>query len=209
MSGISDYEGYIGYYSGGLIGENTYLSNVINCYAEGNISGQKETGGLIGYNSAAIQKCYAVGNVTGIEQVGGLVGDSSGTIENTYATGSATGVQYVGGLVGYLEYTFGTITNSYAAGSVNTASSDRGGLHGGSIRPDSVFNCYYDRDTTRQSDTGKGVPLTTEEMTDRSSFSGWNFTDGTGIWSIQDSPISYPYFQWQTENVPLAPTDSL
>jgi len=207
VSGISDCEGYIGYYAGGLIGENTYLSNVINCYAEGNISGQKEAGGLIGYNSATIQKCYAVGNVTGIEEVGGLVGDSSGTIENTYATGSATGTHYVGGLVGYLEYTFGTITNSYAAGSVNTASSDRGGLHGGSIRLDSVFNCYYDMNTTGQSDTGKGELLTTVEMTDQSSYSGWDFTDGTGIWSIQDNPISYPYLQWQTENIPLVPMD--
>lgn len=195
VRGISDYEGYMGYYVGGLIGENTYLSSVENCHTEGNVTGQIEAGGLIGYNGASIQECYATGNVAGIEKVGGLVGYSSGYIENTYATGSATGAQYVGGLVGYLDYSFGTITNSYAAGLVSTASADRGGLHGGSVRPDSVINCYYDRITTGQNDTGKGVPLTTEEMTDQSSFIGWDFEEAAGIWKIDSDPASYPYFQ--------------
>lgn len=208
VSSISDYEGYQGYYAGGLIGENTYLSSVVNCHAEGNVTGHTDVGGLVGYNSALVQKCFAKGDVSGVDKVGGLVGNSSGTIENTYATGSAAGTHYIGGLVGYLDYSYGTITNSYAAGLVATASFDRGGLHGGSVRPESVFNCYYDRITTEQNDTGKGVLLTTEEMTDQGNFIGWDFTEATGIWIIDSDPASYPYFQWQTENVPAAPIES-
>ncbi len=41
----------------------------------------------------------------------------SGTISNSYATGTVNGNYDVGGLVGYNGY--GTISNSYATGNVN------------------------------------------------------------------------------------------
>ena len=49
------------------------------------------------------------------DRVGGLVGQNNGTITNSYATGSVSGNDYIGGLVGANQ---GTITNSYATGSV-------------------------------------------------------------------------------------------
>ena len=57
-------------------------------------------------------------DVVGYDKVGSLVGGSSGSITNSYATGSVTGTEgTVGGLVGYNQYG-GSITNSYATCSV-------------------------------------------------------------------------------------------
>ena len=67
-------------------------------------------------------------DITGNNRVGGLVGRNNrgGTITNSYATGSVSGEDDVGGLVGWNE---GTVANSYATGSVS-GSSDVGGLVG-------------------------------------------------------------------------------
>jgi hypothetical protein len=64
--------------------------------------------------------------VVGSSRVGGLVGYNSGTVSNSYATGSVTGISSIGGLVGENE---GTISNSFATGSV-IASEFAGGLVG-------------------------------------------------------------------------------
>ena len=54
--------------------------------------------------------------VTGDSYVGGIVGRNiRGTVSNSYATGSLSGNSSVGGLVGYNQ---GPVTNCYAAGSV-------------------------------------------------------------------------------------------
>ena len=67
-------------------------------------------------------------NVTGDRGVGGLAGNNLGTITTSYATGSVIGARkYVGGLAGYNDG--GTITASYATGSV-TGQDHVGGLVG-------------------------------------------------------------------------------
>ena len=71
-------------------------------------------------------------DIIGGNYVGGLVGfNSGGTITNSYATGSVAGFFRVGGLVGFNS---GTITNSYATsavtGSGGISSNDIGGLVG-------------------------------------------------------------------------------
>ena len=65
-------------------------------------------------------------DVKGGTYVGGLVGYNLGTISNSYATGSVEGDSTAGGLVGYNSR---TISNSYAAGSV-TGYRNMGGLVG-------------------------------------------------------------------------------
>ena len=70
--------------------------------------------------------------IIGFTNVGGLVGSNNGSITNSYATGSVLGSIPVGGLVGNHD---GSIINSYATGSVS-GSTQVGGLvgnHGGSI----------------------------------------------------------------------------
>lgn len=58
---------------------------------------------------------------------------------------------------------------------------------------------YYDKDATGQDDEGKGEPKTTKEMIQQNAFEPeWDFDN---IWSI-DEGSSYPYFQWQNDNIP-------
>ena len=76
--------------------------------------------GLFGSNKGSEIKNVGLVNVniTGHWHVGGLVGYRySGTITNSYATGSVSGREAVGGLVG--EIHVGTIENSYATGKVS------------------------------------------------------------------------------------------
>jgi len=131
-----------GSYVGGLVGENGGQGAggpITNSYATGNVTGANEIGGLVGYNAnGTVTNSYALGNVVGTGQkVGGLVGESTtqATISGTFATGSVTvtgGGNFAGGLVGW---NYGTISNSYATGSVSGADYVGGlvGLHAGTI----------------------------------------------------------------------------
>ena len=69
-------------------------------------------GGLIGINKGIISNSYAAGNVSANKNVGGLVGrHEEGKITNSYAAGTTTGTSYVGGLVGLNSS--GNIMHSY------------------------------------------------------------------------------------------------
>ncbi|MGJ0309895.1 GLUG motif-containing protein [Aliarcobacter cryaerophilus] len=87
--------------------------------------------GLFGYiNSGSTIKNIGLKDldITGNYHVGGLIGNNYGTISNSYASGTVSGTSsYVGGLVG--DNYAGAISNSYATG---TVSGDRyvGGLVG-------------------------------------------------------------------------------
>ena len=143
--------------------------------------------GLFGYlssNSTIKNVALETVNVTGKVSVGGLVGWNTGDITDSYATGKVTGDYRVGGLVGY-NY-LGDITDSYATGKV-TGKDYVGGLVGDSYG--TITDSYYDKNTTGQDDTGKGIPKTTSEMMQQSTFENWDF-DNT--WAI-DEGKSYPY----------------
>ena len=167
---------------GGLVG-NTRGNNISNSYATGNVIGTNSVGGLVGYNNSdvLIVNSYATGNVTGTKtdssNVGGLVGlNYNSSIRNSYATGNVTGTLWVGGLVGSYTGNDGLIRNSYATGNVTGTGPSHlahlvGGLVGGSNSPyTAVFNCYYDSQTSGQSDS-YGTGLTTAEMKSR-AFAG-------------------------------------
>lgn len=132
---------------GGLIGVS---SAITNCYATGNVTGDKEfVGGLTSQSYGAITQSYASGNVYGAKTMGGLVGMAYYAITLSYASGNVTqvlpnslpegGLIDVGGLVGNA---FGTITNCYATGNITTIENSRyvGGLVG--ITTLEVSNCY-------------------------------------------------------------------
>ncbi|HEX3043402.1 MAG TPA: GLUG motif-containing protein [Bacillota bacterium] len=170
---------------GGLVGEN-YSANISQSHATGNVSGTEGIGGLFGSNyGGSISRCYATGSVNGTRTVGGLVGRAyDSTITNSYATGSVTGDEIGGGLV---SYCIGNITNSYAAGHVTVTTGDTGGLVG-YIYGD-ITGCYYDTNTSGQTDTGNGDPKTTAEMKQQATFVGWDFT---AIWDIT---TGYPFLR--------------
>jgi len=105
--------------------------------------GSRNTGGLVGNTiavdrgSVLITNSYATGAVSGGDNVGGLVGNNDGTITSTYATGTVTGTgSSVGGLGGYNS---GTIDSSYATGAVSSGG-NVGGLVGENIG--AISNSY-------------------------------------------------------------------
>ena len=84
-------------------------------------------GGLIGVNEGIISNSYAAGNVSGNRDIGGLVGQNTGgEIINSYAAGTTTGTSYVGGLVGLNSS--GNIMHGYWDKTTSKMSSSDGGV---------------------------------------------------------------------------------
>ena len=94
-----------------------------------NVAGRVGTGGLAGSNGGTISASYVVGTVSGIGWVGGLAGHNhySATIRSSYAVVRVSGYDSIGGLAGR---NWGTISASYAAGTVSVDGSHVGGLVG-------------------------------------------------------------------------------
>ncbi len=109
--------------TGGLVGANgdRTMGIVDNCYAEGEVVGYWNVGGLVGRNNGVITNSKATGNVIGEEWVGGLVGwADKGMITNCQASGKVRGFFDVGGLIGFNGYMKSTaqINNCFATGAV-------------------------------------------------------------------------------------------
>lgn len=117
---------------GGFIG-NSGGNTITGSSAHGNVSGIKEVGGFAGYmNYGTITGCFADGNVTSYENTaqdtGGFVGlNYHATADQCYAISTVSGRNYVGGFAGR---NIGTITNSYARGSVAYTGTVAGGFVG-------------------------------------------------------------------------------
>jgi hypothetical protein len=191
------------YGTGGLIGvldggeKNDPSCVVKGCYATGAVTGEVDfIGGLVGINGYAysttvrpgkITCCYATGIVTGRCQVGGLVGENNkySILDNSFATGEVHGTSsYIGGCVGY---NCSSVANCYSIGLVSGTGSDIGGFIGCMSSDGTVTSCFYDRDTSGQSDnSGKGTPEYTSAMKTESTFTsasegGWDFAN---VWKI-------------------------
>ncbi|WP_028308141.1 S-layer homology domain-containing protein [Desulfitibacter alkalitolerans] len=70
---------------GGLVGINLTIGGVANCYAQTDVFGTGNEGGLIGYNKGGVQYCYSAGKVDGYNNRGGLVGhNDGGTVAYSY-----------------------------------------------------------------------------------------------------------------------------
>ena len=125
------------------------MGTIINCYSDnGNVSGYRSIGGLVGHNGGSITDCYATGNITGTSQIGGLVGNNEGlgpdggwygrgNIERCYTTGRVSGHGSVGGLIGMNRDAM--VTNSYSTCDI-FGGSGVGGLMGDN--DGNVGNCY-------------------------------------------------------------------
>ena len=151
--------------------------------------------GLVGRSFGTVLKCSVTGSVTGSLAIGGLVGENYGLVEECYADVQVSGSGMVGGLIGDLG-TGSTVKNSYSTGQVLSGATSTGGLVGTNSYG-TVTGSYYDRETSGQSDTGKGVPLTTAQMKQQVSYVGWDFTV---VWQITEN-ASYP--QLRRDNAPF------
>ena len=160
---------------GGLIGVQEGV--VLNCSSTSTVTktGAWNAGGFAGYNSGQISNSYAKGDVTGDGNCGGLVGyNHNGVIANSYATGDVTGTgENIGGLVGHND--MGSINNSYSTGAPNGADLE-GGLVG---RYDGgpIVSSFWDVETSGITESNGGEGKTTVEMKTQSTFVGWDFHD--------------------------------
>ena len=95
------------------------------------VTGNRYAGGLGGWSEkeTSITAAWAIGKVVGHYDIGGLIGETFGSATRCWAAVDVTGQIHVGGLVGENEFS-GTITDSYATGSVNGGDRDAGGLVG-------------------------------------------------------------------------------
>ena len=170
---------------GGLVGANEIDGKIITSYATGGVSGQGDNfGGLAGVNSGVIAASYATGSVSGngYADVGGLVGDNryTGVITAAYAEGSVSGrADRYGGLLGSNQ---GVVTVCFSTGGVPQRG---GGLIGSNGNYGTVANCYWDTETSGQSDSAGGDGKTTAELRSPTGYTGayadWNVDlDGDG-----------------------------
>lgn len=167
---------------GGICGNLSY-GNIENCMVIGDISGDEDVGGIVGFNSnySSISQCASLGNIMAKSgSVGGILGYlyASCSIENCYSIanvkteGSYSSSVY--GIGGYAE-------NCYFAGTVAGTKMDR-------VYPIaySFSNSYYDSEKTKI--FGKEGALSTKEMKQQTSFYGWDFDK---IWTIEEG-VDYP-----------------
>ena len=170
---------------GGLVGANDIEGKIITSYATGGVSGQGDNfGGLAGANSGVIAASYATGSVSGngFADVGGLVGDNryTGVVTAAYAEGSVSGrADRYGGLLGSNR---GTVTVYFSTGAVPRSG---GGLIDSTGNYGAVASCYWDTETSGQSDSDGGGGKTTNELQSPTGYAGsyadWNVDlDGDG-----------------------------
>ena len=184
-----------------LIGNNR--GTIENCLTEGTAAGAVNLiGGLAGENyNGTISTSGSTAAVSGSGYVGGLVGrnhfyygDRNAAITNCYAHGDVTATGYAGGLVGYNYYEGGSYTTAiqycYSIGAV-TGSRSTGGIVGENNGV--VTASYYNSETSGQTDTVKGTPVTTADMKVSSTYAGWDFDQ---TWAMSENVYDgYPYLQ--------------
>ena len=132
---------------GGLIGAEENGKSVSSSTAEGNVTGEDSTGGLIGYmEGGSVSSVSAKGIVVGTKFTGGLIGNCSASLTDArHSDGSVTGTDYVGGLTGILSN--GNVTRCHVYADV-TGNESVGGLVGSYemgelFAPQIVSSGYY------------------------------------------------------------------
>ena len=159
-----------------------------------NITGNKNVGGLLGYNdNGTITTCFVTGNVSAetndwYTRLGGIVGNNLGTFKNSYSSANVSAdASHVGGFAGQNS---GSLNNCYSSGSVSGAkragglvgnnknsinkcystavvagdNSSIGGLVGYKESGSSASNSFWDTETSGQKSSAGGTGKTTIEM---------------------------------------------
>ncbi len=177
---------------------------ISQCYSTGEVYGGYAVGGLVGLNGGTITESLSDANAICDEIygfgsfVGGLVGwnhggGGEGIINNSYATGNVTAVTggiVSGGLVGMTQ-TGAEVINSYSTGYVSASNGE--GLIGFESSS-TITNSYWDNETSGKTSSDGGTPLSTSQMYNISSYSGWDFTNTwDNIWNL----AYYHPLRWQ------------
>ena len=79
---------------------------ISTCYSTGNINGQGNVGGIVGYVSedSDVVVCYSSCTMSGDYTIGGIAGIAlDSQIRHCYSTGNVTGNNSIGGIAGYID----------------------------------------------------------------------------------------------------------
>ena len=158
--------------------------------------------GLVGENSGLIARSGSSAGVGGDLGSAGLVGNNSGgTIVESYVTGGV-GSSSIGTVGGLVLTNGGTIKQSYVSGQVSNLNPNNAG---GAICDgcSGVSNdVYWNVQTTGYTSSGSNLPasngLTTAQMSNPASFSGWDFGPN-GAWAMP-AGSTQPVLRWQIEH---------
>lgn len=194
--------------NGGLVGVNLGLIERSSSSADAGDAGN--SGGLAVSNYGTIVQSFSTGTVTGYT-AGGLVQYNGGVILQSYSTAavnSASGgvnASSAGSLVND-NGPSGVISESFAAGAVipaGTVGARTAGI-AASNEGKIAANVYWDAQRTQQANgvfTNTGTPvsnangLTTAQMSQQGSFSGYDFSSG-GAWALP-AGATHPVLKWQ------------
>lgn len=193
------------YNVGGIIGL-CYGGTISECFTGGSVrsvnSGRGDfVGGITAYalrdyeigTPFVIQRCYSTAD-TMIDspawstEVAGLCGAlQGGDAYDCYATGDAyvASGRMIAGLIGYASDGFNArvISRCYSTGRPSGGEDAyRGGLIGYNSSSHQVLNSYWDTQTSGMATSAGGTGLTTAQMQQQATFTGWDFS---AVWSIQ------------------------
>ena len=196
VSAMGAYAGHRAF-AGGICGMNGSVENSYNsCSVSADCTYLAYAGGISGYNSS-ISSCYNTGiiSASGGSPVyaGGICGYSN-AISDCYNTGSISASSrgensYAGGISG-VNIKDGSISNCYNTGVVYGSSPSSkvsyvGGLCGYSQDGAVIRSSYWNIDSRVEDGLGYGIgqatALTSEQMKQQSSYSGWDFTTVWGF----------------------------
>ncbi|MEN6577719.1 MAG: GLUG motif-containing protein, partial [Phycisphaerales bacterium] len=192
---------------------------ITNCAADGRILVGAEAlsiGGLIGFVwGGDVSQCLASCDIRAgdhSESLGGLVGDNGGILVNCCAAGDLSAGEQsrcLGGLIGVngpsIRYSGGTVrvpglaVYCYAGGRVlaDAASTLVGGLAGQNDESE-VIGCFWNVDTSGQSESAGGVGLIGGRVQDSNAYAevGWDLVDERGngtadLWLVP-GPAGHP-----------------
>ena len=192
-----------GQYTGALAGAS-YQGVVWGVYVDGNVSGKRIAGMMLGANFGRAVASYAAGQVSG-EVVGGLIGTNgesfqSGAVVASYSTASVTPTGAVsgwiyGGLIGESRSSWGSVTNGYW-------DTDTSG----------IASAYHKDNYT----LAPGDPKTALDLQTPTGYTGifsdWDNLDVDGdgtadtntFWAF-GTESQYPYLVWQGSPPPAQP----
>ncbi|MDP8267862.1 MAG: GLUG motif-containing protein, partial [Candidatus Tenebribacter davisii] len=152
-------------------------------------------------DNCIFNRTYATGKINGSQshsqsEMGGLVGDVDNTdIYDSYSHVNISSTNIVGGIVGGWLNLNSQIVRSYAAGWINTTSSDVDRKNGLAYF-DAVTNSYWDYQTTDSLTSSKKSiegSRNSYKMKQQSTYEGWDFTN---VWAISPSEnCGYPYLK--------------
>lgn len=178
------------------------IKNVVVESANISASASRSVSPLVGVgHGATISNCYTSGTISGDTESGGIVGaiDLGSSISNVASGTNVTSGSAGGGLIGALSAT--TVTNTYATGDIDVAGNYGGGLIGVGVGTTTVTNSYATGDVQSGAFSGGLVGLC-QDTDVQDSYALGNVTGGTRVGGITGELRSGSVLQntfWNTD----------